>query len=290
VRTRPFRPLPLCALIIPLVLFRCIRYEYSSRWLDRVIAIDGSDKDWQGATVYVEKANVSVGMFNDSESMTLCLVTTDRRIGGRIMRGGMRLWFDPNGGQKKTFGIHFPVGIPGSDPGPGGSEGESPGLGDESPNPFFLDPQTDMEFLGPGKGEIERIPVQEARGIQVKAAVDSGRFVYELKVPLIISESTPHAVGIQSKKQVAIGFEIEDFSPAGKRGRMGERMGSGGMGMPSGGMGGGSGMSGGRDMEGGPDSAEPGMDRAGADRFAEQKQVNLWILVNLASPNSSGGR
>lgn len=289
-RIRTFRPLPLCALIIPLVLFRCIRYEYSSRWLDRVIAIDGSDADWQGATVYVEKANVSVGMFNDSESMTLCLVTTDRRIGGRIMRGGMRLWFDPSGGQNKTFGIHFPVGIPGSDRGPGGSEGESAGMGDGSPSPFFLDPQTDMEILGPGKDKIERIPVDEARGIQVKTAVDSGRFVYEVKVPLVISESAPHAVGIQSKKQVAIGFEIEDYSSTGRRGRMGGRMGAGGRGMPSGGMGGGSGMSGGRDMDGDPGSAEPGMERPDADRFAAQKQVNLWILVNLASPNSSGGR
>jgi hypothetical protein len=291
VRIRHFRPLLAGAFIIPFVLSRCIPYEYNSRWLDRAIAIDGLDDDWQAATVYVEKANVSVGMFNDSETMVLCLVSTDRRIGGRIMRGRLKVWFDPDGGQKKSFGIHFPAGVPDGDPGRGGMEGEFPGSDSESPDLDFFTPQTDLEILGPGNNDIERMPADDARGIRVRTAVDSGRFVYELKVPLSKSESAPHAVGIGSKRQVAVGFEIEDFTATGERGRMGGR------GMPPGGgdMGGGSGMAGGTGMDrdhgmgDGQDMGGPGTGRPGADRFAKQKQVNLWILVNLASPVSSDG-
>ncbi len=286
-RTRPFRTARLAAAAIPFVLLRCIPYEYTSRWLDRAITVDGSDGDWQGATVYVEKANVSIGMFNDSESMYICMVTTDRQIARRTLREGMRLWFDPEGGQKKTFGIRFPAGYPEGDPKPGGTAGEFPGLDSESSNFAFFAPQTDLEILGPGKDDMERMPVDDAGGIRARTAVDSGRFVYELKVPLVTSEGTPHAVGIKSKKQVTVGFEVKDSSPADERGR---GPGMRGRGMSPGGMGGGPGMAGGQGMDDAPGMGGPGMDPAGGNRLTEKKQISLWILVKLASPVSPGGR
>jgi hypothetical protein len=118
-----------------------------------------------------------------------------------------------------------------------------------------------------------------------------------MKVPLVRREGTPYAVGIGSKRQVTVGFEIEDFSATGERGRMGGRRGAGGRGMPhgGGGMGGGRGMAGGTGMDDGSGTEDgtgmggPEMSQPRAERFTEQRQVSLWILVRLASPVSTGG-
>jgi hypothetical protein len=274
------------ALIVPFVLFRCVRYEVDSRWPDRVITIDGSDADWENARVYVEKANISFGVLNDSEFLYVSMASTDRRIAAQIMRRGLTVWLDPKGGQNKTFGIHFPLGSQGRDEGPGGVAGE--GFKTEFDPSAMMAPEgmTDLEILGPDKKDAVRMPIQEAVGIQVKASLDSGRIVYELKVPLGRSDKTPHAIGTGSGKNVTVGLETPAFNGGKGRGRAAWRSGSADGEMPQAGgtQEGEPGLGGGR----GPGMGGPGMEPGGGRGFSVPEPLRFWVLVHLASQDASG--
>lgn len=273
----------------------CIRLEMNSKWLDRNITIDGSDAEWENAKAYVEKANASIGAFNDGEFLYLCLISMDRRIEGQILGRGLTVWLDPKGGRDKSFGIHFPLGFHGMGANPYGSawksptpdEGTQPGgtdrefsesVEDTTGRMFrdsrnIMETQTDMEILGPGKKDLLRMPVKGAQGVEVKMGLADGRLVYELKVPLVRKEGFPYAVGIGAEKTVSVGFETPESGAGMGRERKGGSYG-GGM-RPEGGMGFGRGM-GGR------------MRHGGGGGFSAPEPLRFWVKLHLASPDSTG--
>jgi hypothetical protein len=287
---RKFNPLFLFGLIGLFVLLRCIPYEYDSRWPDRVITVDGSDADWENAKVYVDKVNISFGVLNDSEFLYVCMASLDRRIARQIMGRGLIMWIDSKGGQDKTFGIHFPLGFRGRDEEPGGMDREASTMEFDPSGMMPRAGLTDLEILGPGKKDVARMPIQEAIGIQAKASMDSGRIVYELKVPLGRSSKTPYAIGTGLGKNIAIGLETPEF----KDGRNGGR--SAGRGGPPGGeipqegespegeLGAGGGRGPGM---GGPGMGGRGMGRGVAGGFSQPEQLKFWVLVHLASQGTS---
>jgi len=262
------------------VLPQCVRYEVDSRWPDRVITIDGSDADWENAKVYVEKANISIGVLNDSKFLYVCMASMDRRIATQIMRRGLTVWLDPKGGQNKTFGIHFPLGFQGRDGGHGSMDLE--GFKTEFDPAAMMVPEgmTDLGILGPGKKDAVRMPTQ------VKAGMDSGRIVYELKVPLGRTDKTPHAIGTGPGKNVTVGLETPDFNGGKGPGRAAWRSGSADGEMPqAGGPGEGEpGLGGGR----GPGMGGPGMEPDGGRGFSVPEPLRFWVLVHLASQGISG--
>jgi hypothetical protein len=291
-RTRQFRPFFLLFFILLSLFSRCTNLEMDSLWLNRVITIDGSDVEWENAKAYVEKANVSIGAFNDGEFLYLCLLSMDRRIEGQIMRRGLTVWFDPKGGKDKSFGIHFPLGFHGrgmksdvtdwKDLPPG--EGTESGTTDREDSKSGLDPfvlmfqesQSEMEILDPGKKDRLRMAVNGAQGVDVKTGLANGRLVYELKVPLVKKEGFPYAVGIGAKKTVSVGFETPESSarvgPERMRGPYGGGMrpeAEGGMGFGGGGMGG------------------HGMRRGGGKGFSATEPLQFWVKVHLASQDST---
>jgi hypothetical protein len=290
VRIRPFRPVLMAALIVPFVFFRCIPYEYDSRWPDRVITIDGSDTDWENAKVYVEKAGISFGALNDSEFLYIHMASMNRNVARQIMGRGLIVWLDPKGGQEKSFGIHFPLGVRGNG-GPGGLDGESPIAESDPSGMMTREPLTDLEILGPGKKDVARMPIQEALGIQVKASIDSGRIVYELKVPLRRTEKTPFAVGTGSDKNVTIGLETQDFRGGKDRGRGAWRGGApAGAETPQEGESpeGDPGTAGGRGFGRGGGMGGRGMGPGGPGGFSRPEPMHFWVLVHLAAQDASG--
>ena len=54
------------AIAFPILLLAgCGGLELDSGWRDREITVDGASTDWQDALLYVERANVAVGLLND---------------------------------------------------------------------------------------------------------------------------------------------------------------------------------------------------------------------------------
>lgn len=237
--------------LLTLLFVACGSIELNSIWLDREVTVDGKHGEWLNALMYFEEENVSLGLLNDENFMYICLIAEDPMIRNQIMMQGLTLWFDPNGGKEKIFGIQFPISMP---------EGEMQQRGMQArdvqmkPERDEQDPErrrqiptrqmTELEILGPGKDESTRMLITEAVGINVGIRASSGMLVYELQVPLQLTEEFPYAIGAEAGN--AIGIRLE--TPKINRQNMGRGMVGG---MPGGGRGGMGGMPGGGGMRGG---------------------------------------
>lgn len=238
--------------------------QLNSHLPDQEIKIDGIVDDWQDALIYIEKKNVSVGLANDEDFLYLCLVSTDRDLQRQIIASGFTLWFDPDGTQKKSFGIKFPVGLMESGmlmrPAPG-MEPDFEAMRENLDRALL-----EIELILPDQ-KIKRIRVADLQGIEVKFGDLAEKLIYEIKVPLAQTEWHPFAIGIAAGRQLGIGFETSDID----REAMREKMGRGGFGGGRGGFGGRRGGSGGG--------------RRGGARPQMPSKFKMWVVVQLDSEN-----
>ncbi len=252
--------------LLPLLLFAAIQMGCSrtlrleSTWRNRDIKIDGRSEDWLGLKYYFEGISVSVGLMNDERNLYVSLITDNRMVIGQIMTQGLTFWLDPKGGKNKTFGIKFPLGR---------REGERmtpesmQNLGREEMMERFQKSLAELEILGPKQEVVEKLPVDEAKGIDARIRTEGGLLVYEIEVPLSPSEQHPYAVGAKVGDTIGFGFDspkLEMQRPGGMTGGGrggGPPRGMGGMGgMPPGGMG-----------------------------FRMPERLKIWAVAELASPN-----
>jgi uncharacterized membrane protein YgcG len=206
---------------------------------------------------------------NDGEFLYICVMSSKPNLGRQIMFRGMTVWFDPTGGEKKTFGVRFPIGM---------GRGEMPMRPDEEEtdqrgNRFdAMNRQSlsDFEFIGPTEKDLQMVPRMQGQGVEMHLTSTPERFVYELRIPLAYSSAHPYAIESHPGAPIGVGFETNTFQrPAGAEGS-----GEGGGGR--GGRGGTGGVGGGRGgrMSGG---AGPGGDRQGAANIS----FDVWTHVQL---------
>ena len=238
------------------------KLELNSNWRDREITVDGKSADWRGAMLFFEDDNVSVGLLNDENFFYICMIVEDQFMRTQVMRQGFTLWFDPDGGKEKTFGIKYPLGMQASGTGMRRDE-QSMERSRQVPGR----PMVELEILGPGKDEVKKMPIAEAKGIDINIEFSSGMIVYELKVPLIQSEQHLYAIGVEAGSSVGIGFETSKME---KQDVRREISGGRGIGGPTSGM---RGEAGGRGMP-------------GSRRSQMRKPLKIWAVVQLASNNS----
>ncbi len=221
----------------------CSRLELASHWRTGQVKIDGQNSEWEGLLTPLDDKLTSVGLVNDSSYLYIGLITANRDLARQIMRRGLTLWFDRDGGKKKAFGIRFPLGYEGYAP---SLDAPNAGTGQEeaSRNERIAEASGELDLYGPREGDIHRMTLAEAEGIEVKAKVDRGMLVYEMKVPLEEDSHHPFAVGAKAGTLIGIGVETtgerqgERPSEGMTRGDGGGR-GFGGRGRGGGGMGGG---------------------------------------------------
>ena len=255
--------------VFAILLAGCGKLELNSHWRSRLVIIDGLNSEWEGAGTYLEDENAFIGLVNDEEYMYVCLASTNREIQTQMMRRGFTLWFDPDGGKKRLFGIRFPLGM--QEMGvPMRGRGSERDL--EELRQSFEESMAELEILGPGKDECRRLQVADAEGIFVKVRTLRGGFVYELKVPLAQSEQHPFAIGAEAGNTIGLGLETREIN----RDMFRERVG--------GGMRGGGGLRGGRGGRGG--SRGSGMPRGGT-RPEMPKSLKIWATVQLVSADAS---
>ena len=258
-----------------------------SRWRDREVVIDGDNGEWAGPLVPVEENHpITTAAMNDGQFLYVVLSTSDMAARRQIMRQGLIVWFDPSGGDKKHFGVKFPVGVLPEDapdrrrggyrrgPGGGGRPAGDPGSRDpgQPDQPAQLEPTNRLEIYGPQKDDAHSFVTEMAPGIAVKVGEVQGYLVYELKVPLARTADWPYA--IEAKPGALIGFGLE--TPKIERP---SREGQGGMG----GFGGGGGGMGGRGGRGG--GGMGGRRGGGGDRSQSEqaKPLKSWATSQLAA-------
>jgi len=245
-----------------------------SRWRgDTPIAIDGVNQEWEGRLSPVKDAPISIGFYNDSQYLYFCLTTSDRAARGQILRQGLIVWIDQKAGKKKSFGVEFPVGMPGTYVVERtGDTGEATG---RQGQPMAAN-QDRLVILGPGKNDRRDLAFEEAPGIQAKIGESTGVLVYEMRVPLVKSDSQPYAIGARANAMIGVGLQTPEFDRSAMRPQMGGGGGGGGRG-GRGGFGGRGGGMGGRGGYGG----RGGM--GGGRGFEAPKPLKVWNVVQLAA-------
>jgi hypothetical protein len=245
-----------------------------SRWSENPVRMDASLGDWADSTVFAEKDGIRYGVVNDGEYLYLCLLSSKANLGRQIVFRGMTVWFDPNGGEKKTIGIRFPIGgmgtgrpemspQPDQDPEQRGSRFEE--MERQSLNEF--------EYLGPGENERQRVSRLQGQGLEMHMTSTPERFLYKLKIPLQYSATHPYAIETHAGAKIGVGIESNSAARMAEGQQGGEGRGEGTQGGRSGGGGG----RGGRGMQG-------GMGRGGQRPGASAAVVsfNIWSRVQLA--------
>ncbi len=311
---------------ITLFIAGCGLIEIGSAWRDREITIDGADPgaEWENARHYFKEEKVTLGLMNDGDYMYLRISTRDRATQAKLMQG-LTIWLNPKGNKNKYFGIRYPMGrsaqyaaavrkqdggqteggrVPegdappkDGDDGPQGQppDGNKPGAASQRDSMKMMMGSAlgTIELIGPGNDEQNMLFTTDAEklGILARINVENGNMVYELRVPLKPTGSSPYGISETDVGKIGIGFVSAAMAAnmqgkkSGSRGGSGGRgggmggMGGGGMGggMGGGGMGGG-GMGGGG-MGGGMGGG--GMQRQGAE------PLELWLNVKMGVPPRS---
>jgi hypothetical protein len=263
-----------------------------SAWRADAIAIDGLHAEWTELTSFAKDVPFSIGLRNDAGDLYVVLTSSDPSVPFLLMRRGLIVWFDADGGTKKRFGIRYPViegsggppmrrpggfGQPGGEPGrePGREPSRAPGAEGQPTEAagLLFDPAKDgrwarLELLGPGKDDRRSLMLDRTPGIEVRIGRVEGSLVYELKVPLQIDDGHPYAIGARPGATIGIGLETPEVESGERPPRLGG-FGMGGGGGRTGGTGGGPPMGGGS--------------RGGPDEFKPPKPIKAWATAKLAA-------
>jgi hypothetical protein len=272
-------------------LFAADRPHFDSRAVDGAITVDGSFDDWNtqaGSLAPFGKDPVSIQALNDGTFLYVRLSASDPGVRGPIVRRGLTIWFDPNGGTKKRFGIRYPViEDPGQESGGGGYRGMGGFGGRRQPSGGGGDsgsggsagtaandseqPPDRVDIVGPGKDDEISLTREHLEGVDVGFKVEQGALQYELRVPLARSADMPYAIGTAPGATIGIGLETpKPLQRSFDDGRGG--------GFGGGGMGGGFGGSG----RGGYGRGGMGGHRDGGERsFQPPKPLKDWGTVTL---------
>jgi hypothetical protein len=321
-----------CAIAVA-VAAETLRIE--SVWSTEAPAVDGKLTEWAAPLVTLGSTPLALGVRNDGQFLYVALASSDQATRMMLGAAGFTVWMDPSGKNKKSFGITVPpvmTGAPGMrGRGPGGAPPEQSGQPPDwqgtppqgrggppqgqpeasgqqgQPKPAEGGPGgpagpavgaiTSIEVLGASKEDKRRLELAYARtiGIDVAARMAEGVLVYELRVPLPVSEAQPY--GVKSAPGATIGLGIESSQPpeprggrfggvGAKSGTSGDPTGGGGGGrggIPPPGMGGGGpgGMGGGGGQRGGMGGGPP---EGGREGMRELKPIKIWTVVQLAKP------
>jgi hypothetical protein len=266
----------------------CGSTSLTSTYHDKPFTIDGDPKDWVGSPLYVDKSGINVAISHDADYLYVMVSTTDRTKQSQIRRGGFTVWFDPTGGSAKTFGIRYPMGMPGGPPPSMDDALAPPGDGEmDMPSPGRIDHimKSDMELLGPDDEDRLIVSLLSEKQIQAKIIDASGGLTYELRVPLQHDAAHPHGIGIQPGKNLGVSLQTKQME--GMRGgpgigpRGGGEGGQGGMMPPGGGdMQGEGGMQGGGGGRGSGGGRGPGGGMRG-ERGSESHSSPIDISLNV---------
>ena len=229
------------------------------------MAVDGNrHEDWVSGLTLAEKENLWLGFRNDGDYLYVLLTTVNRDVLLPIATGGLTVWFDPDGGKKKVFGVRYPVGVE------GGMQAFTPGAARPDPaavSRHLEESGRQFEVLRRGAPPV-RLASQDTLGIQVAVSFQNGTMVCEMKVPLRSSPSEPFAVGAAPGSPLGVGFETPEF----------ER--------PTFDSGGRGGMPGGAPPEGAPPGGGPPGGMPAGGQPSQPERLDLWTLVTLASPQT----
>ncbi len=150
--------------------------------------------------------DASLAIQNDEEYLHVAFLTTDPGLQERILNQGIFIWFDPNGGEARRFGVRYPV-----------ARSTLPASMDELPHPEGILPGSpatgwgragdDLEIYTDGYKEYERLGKKDAGGIEVQVTKLSDTLLCQLRVPLREHARGPYALSATPGDLIGVGIE-----------------------------------------------------------------------------------
>jgi hypothetical protein len=163
-------------------------------------------REWRVALLPLGERDASLAIQNNDTYLHVAFMTTDPGLQERILNQGIFIWFDPNGGEARRFGIRYPVALgtlPASMDELPHSEGTIPG----SPGVGWGRPGDDLEVYTDGYKEYERIGKKDAGGIDVEVTKLSDTLLCQLRVPLREHARGPYALSAAPGDLIGVGIE-----------------------------------------------------------------------------------
>lgn len=236
--------LPLSFLLVAVVTPAHGKSTLESRWPGDEVTVDGLVTEWSEAMTFLDREDVSIGALNDDEYLYFCMRSQSLDVNRQAVGRGLILRLTPKGGT--PLNIRFPLGMMAA----GGPRGRGGGGRDRDPDQMAArleESLSSFELFESDPEDRQRITVDNELGIELKAILTDGEFVYELKIPLRHSDAHPYAIGSDAGGIIAVDLRNPEIDREAMRDRAGGGgpggMGRGGMGGRGGGMGrGGGGM------------------------------------------------
>jgi len=274
-------------LLLPVIfsIYGCGDTKINSKWRTQNLVIDGKENDWGNSLTYIDDLKALVGVENDDKYLYLCLVTNDQDLETKVLRMGLTVWFDNTASDDKDFGIRFPIGRGGIDreamrKSMEGTEGQRPNP--EKMREMLVQNENEAEIVGKNN-DVNRLPLTELKGVDLKLGLKDGRLVYEMKIPLSHKGGFNYALSADTGSTISVGLETGSFQRNSNGGNgfkrpEGGEGGEGGFGSPSG-EGGGDDFGGGRMGRGEGDGRRGG--RGGEFNRSSFEPVSFWAKVKL---------
>jgi hypothetical protein len=198
-----------------------------SNWTANKILVDGDLADWSGIIKKEEGKNYSLGISNDDKFFYLSLATDNRMTMMQMIRSGITIWIKPFGYDTDVFGIKYPI-VKQAD------LSEFRGMNRDMMNPAnlenifksFLEKQNELEIINPDKYPIAAMPIENNMGIKAKLGYSNQNFVYELQIPLMVTDDHQFALGTLPGEDFGIRIEVDEFKFGGMGQGSGMRQGT----------------------------------------------------------------
>jgi len=246
-----------------------------SQWTMSPPNIDGSNSDWEGGTLTLnKKTQVDYAFRNDADNLYVLFIFNDpRQFMSTIVQTGMTLWLNPEGGKKKKYGIKFAIKTVSADDyiqiveemiGEPMPEEKKQQIKAKESYQIFHNEVIDKKGEAPDIASGPAAPAFNTSGGREKV-------VYEFKVPLKRDEANPVGIGVSSGGSLSIGFEWGGTTKEMRQDRLAKQSARGTRGTSSGST---SGLTSERRVQG--STAEGSMSRLRAETYF------IWADVQLA--------
>jgi hypothetical protein len=167
------------------------KVEIQSAWRRGEVPLDGSLGPWDGTLRETDRAELSVGMINDTDFLYLCLKSPDPRLLREAMVRGLIFEFEPKGG--KSFRIQYPIGGVGRLENP--PERSEPAQGEKEKMWEAARESLDTFLMADGgSGELLRYAADNGFGIRLFISQTGGELIYQAQIPLQAGPAHPHAL------------------------------------------------------------------------------------------------
>lgn len=174
-------------------------------------SIDGALDDWDGELSYVDDQPVSVGVVPTDSLLYVAVAIQDAPLIRSVVTNGLIVWVDPAGGQERTYGIQYPLGLQTQQSGEGAAQTS------DAASPSGID-DVSLSELAVLRGDSmrQRIPARFSSGLRAEVTLNPGSLVYELAVPVgkqgadVGEEARRYGVQAALGETVGIGLETPE--------------------------------------------------------------------------------